>query len=196
MALGRPRAFDRDAALEAAMQLFWRKGFLAASMNDLCEAMGIGSPSLYAAFGSKESLYNEAVARYNGLARERIWRHIQDGPTIRAGMQKVLFAAADVLPAAADKPSGCLVTLAAGEGCDGAVPDISRTGRAGSLDALRAGLRQAVADGELPKSANVERLARFYLGVVQGMAIQARDGASSADLKSMSKMAMAAWPEA
>ena len=60
-AMGRPREFDRDAALEAAMFLFWRKGFAATSMNDLCDAMGISSPSLYAAFGSKEALYLEAV---------------------------------------------------------------------------------------------------------------------------------------
>ena len=58
---GRPRGFDRDAALQAAMLLFWRKGFAATSMNDLCDAMGIRSPSLYAAFGSKEALYLEAV---------------------------------------------------------------------------------------------------------------------------------------
>src|SRR3979411_1663755 len=62
--IGRPRGFDRDAALEAAMFLFWRKGFEAASMNDLCDAMGVRSPSLYAAFGSKEALYLEAVEHY------------------------------------------------------------------------------------------------------------------------------------
>jgi AcrR family transcriptional regulator len=62
--IGRPRGFDRDAALEAAMFLFWRKGFAATSMSDLCDAMGISSPSLYAAFGSKEALYLEAVEHY------------------------------------------------------------------------------------------------------------------------------------
>ena len=62
--IGRPREFDRDAALEAAMLLFWRKGFAMTSMNDLCAAMGIRSPSLYAAFGSKEDLYLEAFDRY------------------------------------------------------------------------------------------------------------------------------------
>ena len=62
--IGRPREFDRDAALEAAMLLFWRKGFEAASMNDLCDAMGVRSPSLYAAFGSKEALYLEAIEHY------------------------------------------------------------------------------------------------------------------------------------
>jgi AcrR family transcriptional regulator len=59
--IGRPREFDRKAALEAAMLLFWRKGFAATSMNDLCDVMGVRSPSLYAAFGSKEALYFEAI---------------------------------------------------------------------------------------------------------------------------------------
>ena len=62
--IGRPREFDRDVALQEAMLVFWRKGFLATSMNDLCDAMGIRSPSLYAAFGSKEALYIEAVGHY------------------------------------------------------------------------------------------------------------------------------------
>lgn len=63
-ARGRPRAFDRDAALSAATHLFWQKGYAATSISDLTEAMGIGSPSLYAAFGSKEALYGEALRYY------------------------------------------------------------------------------------------------------------------------------------
>src|ERR1700748_2492416 len=111
-AIGRPREFDREAALQAAMLLFWRKGFAATSMNDLCEAMGIRSPSLYAAFGSKENLYVEAVGRYNADAYSLIWGHIEDGPTVRASMQKLLRAAARVLPGHEEQPSGCLVTFA------------------------------------------------------------------------------------
>ena len=62
--IGRPREFDRDAALEAAMLLFWRKGFAMTSMSDLCEAMGIRSPSLYAAFGNKRRMFELALRRY------------------------------------------------------------------------------------------------------------------------------------
>jgi AcrR family transcriptional regulator len=192
--LGRPREFDRDAALEAAMLIFWRKGFLATSMSDLCEAMGIRSPSLYAAFGSKENLYAEAVERYNAAASSLIWDHIDDGPTVRSSMQKVLMAAAKVLPGREEVPSGCLVTLAAGAEISGAVSEAARKGRLGSLSRLRGGLKGAVATGELPRSTNVDRLGRFYLSVVQGMAIQARDGASQTDLEGMAKAAMLAWP--
>src|SRR3984885_2167920 len=96
--IGRPREFDRDVALQQAMLVFWRKGFMASSMNDLCEAMGIRSPSLYAAFESKENLFHEAVHLYNETARSLIWDHINDGPTVKASMHKVLLGAAKALP--------------------------------------------------------------------------------------------------
>src|ERR1700753_840134 len=142
--MGRPREFDREAALEAALQLFWRKGYLATSMNDLCEAMGIRSPSLYAAFGSKEDLYVEAVQRYSVAANTLIWDHIDDGPTVKAGMRNVLRGAAVVLAGTAG-PSGCLVTLAAGEESPGEVPEVTRSARRDSLARLRSGLDRAVA---------------------------------------------------
>ena len=77
-AMGRPREFDRDAALEAAMFLFWRKGFATTSMNDLCGAMGVGSPSLYAAFGSKEALYLEAVEYYVRTQGPPVWEKLAE----------------------------------------------------------------------------------------------------------------------
>jgi AcrR family transcriptional regulator len=192
---GRPREFDRDAALHAAMLVFWRKGFLATSMNDLCDAMGIRSPSLYAAFGSKEGLYIEAVQRYNTAARSLIWDHIGDGPTVRESMRKVLLAAAEVLCGDAGNPPGCMVNLATvGYECLGAVAETVEEARLGGLKTLRSGIKRAVAAGELPRSTNVDRLSRFYLGVIQGMAIQGHDGASRADLAGMAEAAMLAWP--
>jgi AcrR family transcriptional regulator len=196
-ALGRPRAFDREAALQAAMLLFWQKGFQAASMNDLCEAMGIRSPSLYAAFGSKESLYIEAVDHYMKTVRPLVWDHLAEGATARAGMKGLLLAAAHKMPACELGPGGCMMTLAAiGEECPGAIPDAARKARQDSLEQLRPRLRAAVADGELPASTDVDRLSRFYLSVVQGIVIQARDGATPAELEGVAEMAMAAWPGA
>lgn len=191
--MGRPREFDRDEALEAAMQVFWRQGFLATSMHDLCDAMGIRSPSLYAAFGSKEGLYAEAVARYQATARRLIWDHLDGAPTVRAGMDKALRAAARIL-AGGGNPSGCLVTFAVGEGCPEVAADSARQSRQEGLALLLAGLRRARAAGELPRTANVEQLARFYLGVVQGMAVQGRDGATEQELAGLARAAMAAWP--
>lgn len=86
---GRPREFDRDAALEAAMFLFWRKGFEAASMHDLCDAMGVRSPSLYAAFESKEALYLAAFEHYVATEGQAVWDKLGDGATARAGVENL-----------------------------------------------------------------------------------------------------------
>src|ERR1700748_1008212 len=110
-AIGRPREFDREAALQAAMLVFWRKGFSAASMNDLCEAMGIRSPSLYAAFGSKEALYLEAIDHYVRTIGTPVWDKLEEGATARAGVENLLLAGAETLPQSASTPSGCMALL-------------------------------------------------------------------------------------
>jgi AcrR family transcriptional regulator len=191
---GRPRTFDRDAALRAAMTVFWEKGFTASSMTDLCERMGINSPSLYAAFGSKESLYAEALARYIELYSPGLWAPLEQAPTARAGIEAFLMASARVLTKG---PRGCMVTQStvASEGID-SLGEIVVAARAASLKVLLTRLQRAVADGELPASVDVKGLARFFLGVQQGMSLQARDGATRRDLEGMATAAMAAWPAA
>ncbi|QEI08917.1 TetR/AcrR family transcriptional regulator [Pigmentiphaga aceris] len=193
-ARGRPRAFDRDAALNAAMTLFWEKGFTATSMTDLCQCMGINSPSLYAAFGSKEALYAEAMAHYVESFSPQLWAPIEAAATAREGFEHFLTASAHLLTQETC-PKGCMLTLStvASEG----VEDLGRlvvAGRNGALAALEARLRRAVNEGELPASLNVEGTARMFLGVQQGMSVQARDGASQAELEAMAEAAMRAWP--
>jgi AcrR family transcriptional regulator len=193
--IGRPRGFDRDAALEAAMFQFWRKGFAAASMNELCGAMGIRSPSLYAAFGSKEALYLEAIERYVETAGPPVWGKLTEGETARAGVENLLLAASESLPKSHATPAGCMATLAAV--CDewpAGIANAVRKIRLGMLGTLRSRLETGVAYGELPASTDTESLSRFYMGVFQGMAIQARDGASPKVLRGVVAAAMAAWP--
>jgi AcrR family transcriptional regulator len=193
--IGRPRAFDRDAALEAAMLVFWRKGFSAASMNDLCDAMGIRSPSLYAAFGSKEALYLEAIDHYVSTVGPPVWGKLEEAPTARAGVENLLLAGAESLPRSVLTPAGCMAVLGGvGDEWPAPIADVVKTVRQGMLSHLRSRLQAAVAEGELPPSTDVECLSRFYLGVFQGMAIQARDGAAAGELKGMAEAAMAAWP--
>jgi AcrR family transcriptional regulator len=193
---GRPREFDRDTALQAAMRVFWRKGFFATSMNDLCDAMGIRSPSLYAAFGSKEALYLEAVEHYaKTIGVPSIWGRLTDGPTAHACIENLLLAAAENLPASEVTPAGCMLTLAAmGEACPGMIPDTIRKIRTQLLEMLRSRLNDAMVSGELPATTDIDRVSRFYLGVYQGIAIQARDGATPSELKGIAKTAMSAWP--
>ena len=193
---GRPREFDRDAALEAAMLLFWRKGFAATSMNDLCDAMGVRSPSLYAAFGSKEELYLEAMEHYV-QTQGAVWNKLAEGETVRAGIENLLIAGSEILPKSRPTPAGCMAMLAAvGDEWPAAVVRVVKKVRLAVLDLLRARLETAVAEGELPASADIDGLSRFYLGVFQGMAIQARDGATKAELRGVVEAAMAAWPGA
>jgi AcrR family transcriptional regulator len=192
--IGRPREFDRDAALEAAMLLFWRKGFAATSMNDLCDTMGVRSPSLYAAFGSKEELYLEAMEHYV-RTQGAVWNKLAEGETVRAGIENLLIAGSEILPKSRPTPAGCMAMLAAvGDEWPAAVVRVVKKVRLEVLDLLRARLETAVAEGELPASADIDGLSRFYLGVFQGMAIQARDGATKAELKGVVEAAMAAWP--
>jgi AcrR family transcriptional regulator len=172
-AIGRPREFDRDAALEAAMLMFWRKGFAATSMNDLCDAMGVRSPSLYAAFGSKEELYLEAIEHYVQTQGTRVWDGLAEGATARAGIENLLIAATE-WPAP--------------------ITRVVRKGRLEMLGVLRSRLETAGAKGELPASTDIDSLSRFYLSVFQGMAIQAQDGATRAELRGVAAAAMAAWP--
>lgn len=192
---GRPRAFDRDAALDAAMRLFWRKGFAATSISDLTDAMGIGSPSLYAAFGSKEDLYAEALRRFADKTAPTIWNAFDQAGNARQAVEGLLFASAAEFPATSDKPAGCMVTLstAGAEGC-AALGDLVSGGRRDGLRRLEARLAQAARDGELPPGSDAPAMARFYQAVQYGMALQARDGASRAELEGVVRAAMAAWP--
>ena len=193
--IGRPREFDRDAALAAAMLLFWRKGFAATSMNDLCDAMGIRSPSLYAAFGSKEALYLEAIDHYVRTIGPTVWDKLAAGASARAAVEKLLLAATETLPEFGEIPGGCMAVLGAvGDEWPAAIADVVKQVRLDMLEMLQSRLQTAVADGELPAATHVDRLSRFYLSVFQGMALQARDGATSAELKGVAASAMLAWP--
>jgi AcrR family transcriptional regulator len=193
--IGRPREFDRGAALEAAMVLFWRKGFAATSMNDLCDAMDVRSPSLYAAFGSKEALYLEAIQHYVEVFGPPVWDKLAEGATARAGVQNLLLAATESLPASHVTPAGCMAALAAV--CDewpAGIAGVVRKIRVEMLGLLRSRLEAGIANGELPATTDIEGLSRFYLSVYQGMAVQARDGAAAAELRGVVAAAMSAWP--
>jgi AcrR family transcriptional regulator len=193
---GRPRAFDRAAALEAAMIVFWQKGYTAASMSELCAAMGIASPSLYAAFGSKQQLYAEAIRHYGELGASQITNLLDSAPTARGAIESFLLWAAAILTAPG-KPQGCMVVLSAvaGEG----QPDLGKLvcdQRQDMIQVLQARLDRGIAEGDpdLPAGTDTESLARFYITVHQGMSIQARDGATREQLESTARHALAAWP--
>ncbi|NYT41122.1 TetR/AcrR family transcriptional regulator [Sphingomonas sp. R-74633] len=192
---GRPRAFDREAALARATRLFWQKGYEATSIADLTEAMGIGAPSLYAAFGSKEALYLEALRHYGENYDALVWDGFRAATTAReAVFAYLLDSAAALTGSLADNPLGCMVTLASA-GSDGAsaLSETMRAARRTGYERLEARLAQAVSEGELPASADIQALARFAQTMQSGMSILARDGAGRAELEEAARIAMLGW---
>lgn len=176
------------------MRVFWQKGYTAASMTDLCEAMGIGSPSLYAAFGSKEQLYAEALRHYGASGLPLLSGPLEAAPTARAGIEAFLRASARSL-ACPEHPSGCMVVLSAvaSEGVTG-LANLVLTERRRSLTLIETRLRRGIAEGDLSPDTDITALARFVITVQQGMSIQARDGATPEELDTVATTALQAWP--
>jgi AcrR family transcriptional regulator len=194
---GRPRGFDRDAALRRAMEVFWERGYEGTSISELTGAMGINSPSLYAAFGSKEELFREAVALYDSLEGSVSERALREQPTARAAVEAMLRDNAD-LYADPDNPSGCMVVLGATTWTphNEAVRSYLAGLRHKTFELIRARLDHAVDTGELPPGADVEALAAYYNTVLEGLSIQARDGASRESMHAIIDCAMATWDAA
>jgi len=191
---GRPRSFDRAAALQRAMMVFWAKGYEGASLPELTRAMGIHSPSLYAAFGSKEALYREAVELYGATEGNEIWDPIPEAPTAREAVERFLRCSAEGFTRR-NKPAGCFIALGGlypADGGSGAARELRRR-RTANIAALAERLERAVRDRELAEGTDCRAVARFYITVQQGMSIQARDGASREALLSIADCAMVAW---
>jgi len=192
---GRPRTFDPDTALRQALDLFWERGYEGTSLNDLAQAMEIASASIYACFGSKEDLFRKVMALYGTISGAPPRRALIEHPTARAAIHAMLRATADEVTRP-DAPHGCMLVLAAPTGAieNSGVRAFLAGLRRDVLDTIRDRLARGVADGDLTLSpASLDAIARYYTTVVQGLSVQARDGASRADLEAVVTCAMAAW---
>lgn len=194
--MGRHREFDVDKALDAALCVFWRKGYEGASYADLTEATGVERPALYSAFGNKEALFRRALDRYY----ERYLDYVPEAlrlPTAREVAAHILCCAID-LNTRYPEHTGCLVINGVLAGSDEAEPvrqALIDTRAAGEAQ-LRERFERAVAEGDLPATAKPGVLAAFLMAVLHGMAVQAKAGFSREMLEAVAQQALSTWPAA
>jgi AcrR family transcriptional regulator len=193
---GRPLSFDRDAALETAMHVFWERGYEAASIADLTSAMGITPPSLYTAFGDKEQLFLEAIERYALGYGSAGARALNEEPTARGAIERWLLEAASELTQPCH-PKGCMVVMAA-TNCSAAaerVQDALLLRRTEAIANVGRRIQGGIDSGELPPDTDAKDLANFYATIYQGMSMQAKDGATHESLLATVRTAMRSWPQ-
>jgi len=194
---GRPRSFDRQEALLRAMKVFWALGYEGATLPGLQEAMGgISPPSFYAAFGSKEELFREAVELYSRTLGAPMMEALNRQTSARRSVEDLLNSAVESFckPGA---PRGCMLVLSAmnSSPANRSVQEYLRGLRARRQRAIQQRLQRAVNEGELPAALHPGGIASFITTVIDGLAIQARDGASRKMLRFAVACAMAAWDE-
>ncbi|MFI5430145.1 TetR/AcrR family transcriptional regulator [Aeromicrobium sp. UC242_57] len=179
---GRPRSFNRDTALAAAVEQFWRTGYEETSVAMLTSAMGVTPPSLYAAFGDKDRLFNEASDLYFRRTCEGVDAAMAE-PTIREAITRMLEGTARA-HTASDTPLGCLL--------------LTEPRLAAQREALHGKLTDRIArgvtDGDLPATVQPDELASFLLAIMRGMSGCARDGGSTDEVLAIARTAVAAIP--
>ena len=191
---GRPREFDVDEALAAALRVFWTKGYDGASLSDLTDAMGITKPSLYAAFGNKESLFRKALDLYE---REKL-AYVGEAlaaPTSRAVAERLLRGALEMQTSDCE-PRGCMrviSSLACGPEAESIRADLMER-RQSSQRALCERMQRAKDEGDLPSGTDVDGLCAYLGAILQGMSVQAGSGATKAQLESLVETSLAMWP--
>jgi len=184
-----------DAALDAAMAVFWRNGYEGASMADLTTAMGINSPSVYAAFGNKFGLFKAVLDHYD-KTRAGFLRDVIAAPTAKDAASLFLMGVAERSTNPSHPPGSLLVQ--SGLTCSATtanVPEEVARHRAGAELALRERFECSTAAEELPKGAQPAALARYLIAVANGMCVQASSGATQEDLQQVALLALAAWPD-
>ncbi|SDE04492.1 TetR/AcrR family transcriptional regulator [Belnapia rosea] len=192
--MGRHREFCVETALDAALGVFWRKGYEGASYADLTEATGVERPALYSAFGNKEALFRRALARYD----ERYVGYVPEAlgqPTARQVAAHFLRGAVELTTRYPDR-TGCFGVHGAVAGSDDAEPirqaliQYRATGEA----ALRERFERAKAEGDLPGTADCATLAAYVMAVAHGLAVQAKAGFRREVLEAVAEQALAGWP--
>lgn len=192
---GRPREFDTELALGAALRVFWAKGYEGASLSDLTDEMGITRPSLYAAFGNKEALFRQALDLYERDKLTYIGDAIE-APTARDVAERLLMGSVDA--ATTGDCMGCMGVIAS-VACQSVEPSIRDDVNAraeSSRRAIIARMQQAIDAGEFRVATEAEAITRYLLAIMQGISVQAQSGASRDELLQVADSALLSWPSA
>jgi AcrR family transcriptional regulator len=192
--MGRHRQFDVDQALDAALRVFWSKGYEGASYADLTKATGVERPALYSAFGNKEALFRQALDRYY----EHYLHYLPEAmelPTAREVAAHIVFNAVE-LNTRYPEHTGCLGINGVLAASDDAEPvrQAMIDARAAAEAQLRDRFERAKTDGDLPQTAQSDVLAAFVIAVTHGIAVQAKAGFSRDKLKAVATQALSTWP--
>ena len=194
---GRPKTFDRSVALNQAMKLFWERGYIGTSFDDLIGAMGISPSSFYNTFGSKERLYQEAAEAYAEQSRKWFAAELEAPTDTKTAFRRLLIKGAQEITRD-DQPTGCMISLA----CIQVPPALEPVRqmmagyRCGAEAAMAERIQRGIKEGDVPDSTNVQALAAFYSALSRGMAILVRDGATRDRLLEIVAIGMQAWPVA
>lgn len=190
---GRPREFDIDDALGAALRVFWTKGYEGTSMSDLTDAMGITRPSLYAAFGNKEALFRQSLDLYERDKLTYIGEAIE-APTARGVAENLLFGAVEA--ATGGECRGCMGVIAS-VACQSVEPsirdDVNRRAES-AKQAIVNRIQTAIDAGEFIGPVDAEAMTRYLMAIMQGISVQAQSGATREELRQVAEAALLSWP--
>ncbi|WP_259996852.1 TetR/AcrR family transcriptional regulator [Leisingera sp. M523] len=189
--MGRQRAFDTGHVIEQAMLLFWERGYEAASMADLSAAMGVNPPSIYAAFGNKQALFERCASHYAQNIAAYAPRALDEEATAAKALHRYVFEAIEAF-SGKERPKGCLLVSAAtncGTASTGAQKLLAGY-RQASEAMVAARIRRGIEDGDMPSASDPDLLAKYIAVLIQGLAAQARDGATADALHSVAELAL------
>jgi AcrR family transcriptional regulator len=195
MRAGRRRSFDEGQALEAAMRVFWQKGYVGTSLSDLTEALGINKPSLYAAFGNKEQLFASALVRYGSRYGLPHAEHLLQpaGAPLRRRLHDYLSSVARMLTDPS-LPGGCLVAQSSCEAGGGNLPEEAARTLTGVRQETRSLLAEVFQREQAADNLSIEKdpdqMACYVMTLMMGMAAMARGGADLAELEAVIALAV------
>ncbi len=191
---GRPRSFDRDAALEKVMKVFWAKGYECAQINDFTSAISITPPSFYAAFGNKEQAFREAVDYYRRTIGAAPFEALEKAPIVQDGIRQWLELSAD---SAFECPAGgCMISVSSIQ-CkpeNAKVKEFLQAIRHTNHERLSQRLKRAISEGDLPEQTDIAQMTEFYHMIQQSVSFEARDGNSREAVQKIIDMALLALP--